>query len=171
MSTNAEAQKLFQEGMAEFVGRNYGTSIDALSKSLELDPDFVLARLSRGAAYLRMGDNAEAQADFDRVIAMDPGHARAYHLRGLVLEKNGDDRGALDDFNRAVDLDPQYGAAYYSRATLHTKMGREDLAVEDMQMVTHLTDVNIETFANENNVWRSHQMRLEEMDTADPMDR
>ena len=92
-------------------------------------------------------------------------------LRGLVFEKTGDDPGALGAFNRAVDLDPEYGAAYYSRATLHTKMGREDLAAEDMQMVTHLTNVNIETFANENNIWRSHQLRLEEMDAADPMDR
>jgi Tfp pilus assembly protein PilF len=171
MSTNADAQKLFQEGMAEFVGRNYGTSIDALSQALALDPDFVLARLSRGAAYLRMGNTAEAGADFDRVIESEPGHARAYHLRGLALEKSGDDRAALDNFNHAIEIDPEYGAAYYSRATLHTKMGQEDLAAEDMQMVTHLTNVNIETFANENNIWRSHQLRLEEMDAADPMDR
>ena len=171
MPNTTKAQKLFQEGMAEFVGRNYGTSIDALSKALELDPEFVLARLSRGAAYLKLGNHAKAGADFDQVIALDPDHARAHHLRGLVFEKTGDDPGALGAFNRAVDLDPEYGAAYYSRATLHTKMGREDLAAEDMQMVTHLTNVNIETFANENNIWRSHQLRLEEMDAADPMDR
>jgi Tfp pilus assembly protein PilF len=171
MSKNADAQKHFQEGMAEFVGRNYETCIDALSKTLELDPDFILARLSRGAAYLRMEKTEEAGADFDRVIESDPDHARAYHLRGLALEKSGDDRAALNNFSHAIELDPEYGAAYYSRATLHIKMGQEDLAAEDMQMVTHLTNLNIETFANENNIWRSHQLRLEEMDAADPMDR
>ena len=62
---------------------------------------------------------------------------------------------------------PNYGAAYFSRATLHTKMGDTDQATADMKMVTHLTEVNIETFANENNVWRSQQLRLETISDDD----
>ncbi len=38
-----------------------------------------------------------------------------------------------------------------------------DLASEDIQMVTRLSEVNIESFANENNVWRSQHLRLESM--------
>jgi hypothetical protein len=48
-------------------------------------------------------------------------------------------------------------------ANLHNKMGHPDLASEDIQMVTHLTEVNIESFANENNVWRTQHLRLESM--------
>jgi hypothetical protein len=55
-----------------------------------------------------------------------------------------------------------FEAAYYSRATLLTKMDQEDLAAEDMQMVTHLTNLNLENFANQNNVWRSRQLQMEE---------
>jgi hypothetical protein len=40
-------------------------------------------------------------------------------------------------------------------------MGNEDLAVEDIMMIQHLTNLNVETFANDNNIWRSQQMRLE----------
>jgi tetratricopeptide (TPR) repeat protein len=75
----------------------------------------------------------------------------------------GETDEALADFGKAIDIDPEYGAAYYSRATLLTKMGREDDAVEDMEIVTHLTNLNIENFANENNIWRSRQLQLEEM--------
>ena len=50
---------------------------------------------------------------------------------------------------------------------LHTKMGDADQAAADMKMVTHLTEVNIETFANENNIWRSQQLRLESMHDDD----
>ena len=82
-------------------------------------------------------------------------------MRGLAREVEGDDKGALEDFNRAIDLKPDYGAAYHSRATLHTKLGQTDDAAEDIRMVTHLTQQNIETFANENNVWRSQHMNLE----------
>jgi tetratricopeptide (TPR) repeat protein len=73
----------------------------------------------------------------------------------------GDAEKALKDFDKAIEIDPEYGAAYYSRATLLTKMGKEDAASEDMKMISHLTNLNIESFANENNIWRSRQMQLE----------
>ena len=75
----------------------------------------------------------------------------------------GDNDDALSDFNKAIDIDSEYGAAFYSRASLLTKMGKEDSALEDMQMVNHLSNLNIESFANENNVWRSRQLQLEEV--------
>ena len=40
-------------------------------------------------------------------------------------------------------------------------------ATEDIKMATHLTEVNIETFSNANNVWRSQQLRLESMSNDD----
>ena len=40
-------------------------------------------------------------------------------------------------------------------------MGQEDAATEDIEMVTHLTNLNLENFANDNNIWRSRQMQLE----------
>jgi Tfp pilus assembly protein PilF len=103
----------------------------------------------------------KALEDFNQAIEIDPEYARAFHLRGLVEEKQGADDRALDDFNRAIEIDPEYGVAYHSRATLHTKMGREDLAVDDIAMVQHLSDKNIEIYANDNNIWRSRHLRLE----------
>ncbi len=151
----------FNDGMAAFVGQDYGTCIDHLSEVIRLDHSHKLALVSRGAAFMRTGNHSTAKADFDRVIELDPDYARAYHLRGLVREVEGDDSGALEDFDRAIALKPDYGAAYHSRATLHTKMGQTDDAAADIRMVTQLTQQNIETFANENNVWRSQHMHLE----------
>ncbi len=163
MSDNNKAQKKFEEGMADFVNHNYGQSIERLSQAIELDPAFTLAFKSRGAAYLRLDKAEEAIADFSTVVEMDPGNARAYHLRGLAYEKTGENDNALDDFNRALELKFNYGAVYYSRANLKNKMRRTEQATEDIRMVTHLTEVNIETFSNANNVWRSQQLRLESM--------
>ena len=126
--------------------------------------------MSRGSAFFRSDQLEEAIADFDRAIELEPGLARSYHLRGLAKERQGRDGEAMDDFEKAIELDPEYGAAYYSRATLYTKMGNEDLAVDDIKMVEYLTNKNIESFANENNVWRSQHMRLESL-TAGEMGR
>ena len=167
MSDNNNTQKIFEEGMAEFLNHNYRASIEHLSQVIELDPAFTLAFKSRGAAYLRQGDTEEAIADFNAVIGMDPSNARAYHLRGLAYEKTGQHDKALRDFDRALELKSDYGAVYYSRASLNSKMGRTKQATDDIRMATHLTEVNIETFSNANNVWRSQQLRLESISHDD----
>jgi tetratricopeptide (TPR) repeat protein len=163
MSDNDAAQKMFEEGMAEFVKHNYDQSIHHFSQAIAFAPEFTLAFKSRGAAYLRMKKAREAIADFSAVVELKPDSARAYHLRGLAYENCGDNDKAMDDFNKALELNSGYGAVYFSRANLHNKLGNSDRATEDIRMVTHLTEVNIETFANDNNVWRSQQLRLESL--------
>lgn len=162
MTDKDKVDTYFNEAMAEFVGQNYDKSIAAFSRALDFDPQHKIVRLSRASAYMKLGRLDEARADFDRVIANHPDYAKAYHLRGLVHEKAGDGPAAFKDFDRAIALDPEYGAAYYSRASLHSNMGHEDRATEDIEMVTHLSNVNIETYANHNNVWRSQHLKLEE---------
>ena len=156
--------------MFSFLKSDYEASIEHLSRAIDIDPNHSLAYMSRGSAYFRSDRLEEAIADFDRAIDLEPNLARPYHLRGLAKERQGNDAEAIADFDKAIELDSEYGAAYYSRATLHTKMGNEDLAVEDIKMVEFLTNKNIETFANENNVWRSQHMRIESL-TVGEMDR
>ena len=163
MSTHKNVDDIYNDGMYEFMNDNLGKCIEILSKAAELDPGRKLTFVSRGSAFLKLNRSEEALADFNHAIDLDPNYARAFHLRGLAEERQGDDAGALKDFTRAIEIDPDYGAAYHSRATLHTKMGHEDQAVDDIVMVQHLTNKNIETFANENNVWRSQQLKLESM--------
>ncbi len=170
MTTNTEANNSYINGMFAFLKNNYDESIKYLTQAIDSDPEHTLAYMSRGSAYFRSDHLHEAIADFDRAIQLNPDLARSYHLRGLAKERQGKDADAIVDFEKAIELDPEYGAAYYSRATLHTKMGNEDLAVDDIKMVEFLTNKNIESFANDNNVWRSQQMRLESL-TAGEIDR
>ena len=161
MTTPNNAEILFDDGRYELINGNFEKSIESLSEVLYLDPFHKLALISRGTAFLKLNKIDEAVDDFNRVIEIDPNYARAYHLRGVARETGEDYDNALADISKAIEIDPEYGAAFYSRATLLTKLKREDEAVDDIQMVQFLTNRNIETFANENNVWRSQQMKLE----------
>ena len=133
-----------------------------MNELIDADSDDKLAFLARGSVCLKMSDTANAINDFSRAPEIDSKHPKAYHLRGLAQEMAGDNDEALSDFNRAIDIDTEYGAAFYRRVSLLTKMGQEDSALEDMKRVNHLSNLNIESFANENNVWRSRQLQLEE---------
>lgn len=161
----------FEKGMDAFVNNNFKKSVEEFTKAVEINPNFALTYASRGAALMKMQKIGESIADFDRAIKLDPDYSKTYHLRGLARVELGDHEGALEDFGHAIDLDPDYGQAYYSRAALQIKLGREDLATEDLQMVNVFVEMNTQAFANENNIWRSQHLRLEEMGIADPMDR
>jgi Tfp pilus assembly protein PilF len=163
MNTNDDLKDQFAYAKSEFLKNNYGKSVELLGKMLENDPDHKLALTTRGTAHLKMNHPDAAVDDFDRAIRVDPSYARAYHMRGVARENKGDSDGAMADFTKAIELKPEYGAAYYSRAALYSKLGKEDFAVEDIETVTHLTNTNIEAFANQNNVWRSNQLRVEDM--------
>jgi Tfp pilus assembly protein PilF len=161
MTASVNVKDLFAHAMSEFTKGNFGESINLLGGVLEHDAENKLAVVTRGTAQLKLGESNAAIRDFTRALEIDPGYSRAYHLRGLALEKQGNTKEALEDFSRAIELDSDYGAAYFSRATLRSKLGDSEAATDDIEMVTHLTNRNIETFANENNVWRSRQMQLE----------
>jgi tetratricopeptide (TPR) repeat protein len=161
MDKSNRRNELFTSAMSNLVDNKLGVSIDLLDEILNADPDDRLALLARGSVYLKLGNAENAINDFNQVLKLDPKRAKAYHLRGLAREMAGDNDGAMLDFNKAIEIDRDYGAAYYSRATLLTLLGQEDAAAEDMRMVTHLTNLNIEKFANENNVWRSRQLQME----------
>ncbi|MEJ2283469.1 MAG: tetratricopeptide repeat protein [Desulfobacterales bacterium] len=161
MNLKKRNSELFASAMSNLMKDKPGVSIDLLDEILNADPGDRLAWLARGSVYLKMGNSPNAIRDFNRAIELDATHPKAYHLRGLAREMEGANDEALSDISKAIEIDPDYGAAYFSRATLLTKMGQEDAASEDMKMVTHLTNFNLEKFANENNVWRSRQMQLE----------
>ena len=162
MKDTDKKNELFASAMSNLMKDKLDVSIDLLNELIDADSDDKLAFLARGSVYLKMSDTKNAINDFSRALEIDSKHPKAYHLRGLAHEMAGDNDEALSDFNRAIDIDTEYGAAFYSRASLLTKMGQEDSALEDMKMVNHLSNLNIESFANENNVWRSRQLQLEE---------
>jgi len=163
MTNRKDIADLMTQGMSEFIGNNYEKSIQFFSEVISIEPDNRLALISRGSAFLKTGKVTSSIEDFDRVIQQFPEYAKGWHLRGLAREKKGDDIGALSDFDQAIGLDPEYGAAYYSRAGLHNRMGMEGMAANDIQMVTHLTSRNVESYAGENNVWHTQHFRVEEM--------
>jgi len=151
----------FDEGLLAFREGEFSKSICDLSKAIRLDPEKAVAYLTRGVAYMKTDRVNLALDDFEKAIELNPTYRRAYHLRGIAYHMKGAREKALRDFDKAIELDPEYGAAYLSRANVHSEMGHTDEADDDMEIVARLTEKNIETFANENNVWRSRHLRLE----------
>ena len=81
-----------------------GSHNDALTYfdlAINRDPSNYLTLFQRGATYLSLGRNAQASADFDKVLALKPGFEGALLQRAKIKAKNGEWTAARDDYVKA----------------------------------------------------------------------
>jgi len=146
MAIHYMARKMFDEGVAAYLKHKHAKSIRLFSRALKYGPPFALGYVSRGAAYLRVGNPRSALSDFNRAIKLNPAYARAYHLRGLAFAWLGETANAYQDFDRALEIDPEYGAAYHSRNALLSHGGHADFSVEELDIINHLMAMRVSRF-------------------------
>jgi tetratricopeptide (TPR) repeat protein len=80
------------------------------AKAIKFDPS-ALNYLKRGMAYLDIGDNNHAIADFTECIEKKPDEFFFYANRGLAYARKKDKNHAIADFKEALRLNPKDKAA------------------------------------------------------------
>ena len=85
----------------------YAEAIDELSKSLEEDPDHVVAQTSLGVAFHRLGQDDRALACYETALRMDPIYAEAHYFRANILYSQGNVREAITGYTIAIGLKPE----------------------------------------------------------------
>lgn len=78
-----------------------GETNDALiyyDAAISRDPNNYLTYFRRGATYLSLGRNAQAQSDFDKVLSIKPGFEGALLQRARIKSKNGEWEAGRQDY-------------------------------------------------------------------------
>lgn len=83
---------------------------------------------NRGFANRRVGNNAAAERDYTRAIALDPDYFQAYNNRGAVRRRLCKFEEAASDYQRATELKPDYRVAYANLGYLLSRWQRYDEA-------------------------------------------
>ena len=87
-------------------GGEYKKAVVALTKALELDPNFAIAYSNRGWSYIGLKQYEQAVTDCTRAIELDPNLAWAYNNRAYAYIELGQYEQAVTDYTKAVKLDP-----------------------------------------------------------------
>jgi len=148
MTNKYAARKMFDDGVAAYVKKDFKTSLELFSRAIKYDPTLALFFVCRGAASLKLGRAREAIGDFDQAIKMEATYARAFHLRGLAYEKLGELARAFQDFDRSLEIDPEYAAAYHSRDSVLSNPKKSNLAFQDFEIVNHLMAMRLTHFGD-----------------------
>lgn len=99
-----------QFNLALTLGKQPAAQIEALRRTIELDPDMVAAYQSLGAALYTSGQPSAAIDIFRSGLQVDPLSAVLYFDLGLALKDQGNSAAANKALSLADHLDPEIAA-------------------------------------------------------------
>lgn len=98
------AEQRLEEGKRFLESKQYDAALNALNKSIELNPKDVEAYVRRGSAYGYLGNDSQAIKDYDRAIELNPKDPVAYVNRGKAYGYLGNRSQAIKDLKIAARL-------------------------------------------------------------------
>ena len=123
---NADALKLYTNGLEQYNGQNYEDAITLYTKAININPGFAEAYFQRGCAK-HYSDNYEgAIEDFNTSISLQPKNELFYKQRASSKTMIKDYNGAILDCDYAISLKKDYDKAYALRGILKIEMGEKD---------------------------------------------
>jgi Tfp pilus assembly protein PilF len=118
----------FRYGLLLTDARAPAASVIRLNDALKEFPSSSRLWLALGVAQLTKGDNAEAEASFNRSLSLDPKSVPALAYLGTTYAERGDYARALAYYERAIADDDRQAALYYLAADIMLKMPAADEA-------------------------------------------
>lgn len=121
----------------------YGEANAIYEKVPRTSPLVVSAQISRAMNLDRLGDDAQATAILQNIVAHDPTHLRALISLGDVLRNHDRDNDAIAAYTRAIAAapanDPNYWSLYFARAVTYERAGQWPEAEADLQQALKLS--------------------------------
>src|SRR5690242_11341990 len=104
--------------------RKTAEALPILTSALQLEPEYLPARLKMGDALLGAGKTEEAGKIYEGILKDYPDTAEAYYGLGRVKAAMRNQAEAAELYRQACQLFPAYGAAHYGLAVAYRKLGR-----------------------------------------------
>ena len=99
-------------GMAELQRSHFEPAAEALERSLQLNPNAPIARVSLGHALQGLGRHALAIGQYDQGLALNPAHPDAWFQRGISLLAERRYEEAIASFSNVLVLVPDHVGAF-----------------------------------------------------------
>jgi uncharacterized caspase-like protein/Flp pilus assembly protein TadD len=118
-----QAKALFCQARAHIAANELPQAIQALNRSLAIEPQFACSHNALGVALNRAGRNAEARAAFEAAARLAPVWALPPLQIAQQLVNAGDLRGAVPHLVNAAKLNPKAAGIAWSLARVHRLLG------------------------------------------------
>jgi len=113
--------------------RRFAEALPILHDVLLADPRNAFAQLVLGSAYMGMGDNVRAIAQYRRYVELVPTSSYAHQWMAICHLRLGDRRAALVEADAALALDSRFADARVLRAGVLATQGRHTEAIAELR--------------------------------------
>ncbi len=96
---------------------------------------------NRAFAYLRLGNNEKAKADYRTALKLYPACAKCHGNLGIMESDTGNFDTALAHFNEYIKLEPGKAMGYVKRGEVENQTGKYDQAIADFDKALTI-DIN-----------------------------
>jgi len=109
-------------------------AIAVLREALQMEEEYLPARLKLGACLLGSGQWQQADNIYQAILAKHPMSAEAYYGIGRVRAVNRDLKGAIVALRKACELFPDFGAAHYALGRVYERLDKKDQSVAELTL-------------------------------------
>lgn len=138
------------EGDAHYDARRWNEAGLALERALALAP---LPSAAQARAWYRLGNvreeqgrDSDAEACFEKAVALDPVHAQAWNNLGGARQRLRREQGAIEAYRKAIAADAGLAQPHLNLGRLYSARGDQALAAEcfSMALERHPGDATFE---------------------------
>jgi Tfp pilus assembly protein PilF len=137
-----EAVACNNRGVALYYRGALEAARDALSKAVDLAPDYAEAHNNLGLVESRLGRDQEAVEAFRRALTVDPKMGEAYNNLGFLYHTSSQFDRAAQMFNLAIENAGDSSVAYTNLGNTYHAMRQSDRAVEAWRRALELDPTN-----------------------------
>ncbi|HVE13227.1 MAG TPA: tetratricopeptide repeat protein, partial [Elusimicrobiota bacterium] len=105
----------------------------ALALLGEIQPPTATSLTAQGSVFQSLKRLDEAQAAFQKAVALDGRFARAYDGLGAVMRARGRNAQALSYFEKSAELDPARAGPHTQLGLIHESEGRYEKALDEFK--------------------------------------
>lgn len=138
-NTLRQAKIYFASGQLE-------KSIEYFSLAAEEGHELPLIWMSRGAAYIALGDYAAAKDDLTLALSLDPKNERACFFRGVAMFALGEYEKSIDDLTQSLIKNNNRGIAHLMRGIAYAELGHDSDAELDINSASAFSSAEFSSF-------------------------
>lgn len=109
-----------------------------IKKSLDLNPNLLMAHNDLGTAYLASNNYDKAVYHLTRTAELNPDSALVHNNLGHALEKTGKTEEAIKEYKTAVDIDPNNDLTHSNLATALVNKGEIEKATKEYKKAVEI---------------------------------
>ncbi|MCA9237914.1 MAG: tetratricopeptide repeat protein [Planctomycetales bacterium] len=117
-------------GYTYFKDDDLRTAIDYYGEAIAKDPDFALAHVNRGLAYMQLGEHRKALSSFSDAIRVEPSVGEHYYRAGKAYMAMEEFQKAADMFSLAALKDSENAKYRKAGADALRAMGKDGLGAQ-----------------------------------------